>query len=237
MLVSGSHGLPRGVTPHQPTVGGGQGSLLVMWEPGSPPSSDLEKPACSCSPAGSRWSLGNYCLLPSAELGKWRTQQGPISQEAGAAQGGQPGGTSGPGRQQKCCSGSMVALLDQEGSARHRAVWESVGEAGWAPGKASSSRGGGRAPGVPGSWQVWTGGDTRRRLQAPWRQLQPPLPAGSSGPPSVLHPGLPLPDCRLLLEDPRGVWHWLHHHPQRPARLLPWGLVERQAQVAAPEHL
>nr|XP_025124293.1 large neutral amino acids transporter small subunit 1 isoform X2 [Bubalus bubalis]XP_025124294.1 large neutral amino acids transporter small subunit 1 isoform X2 [Bubalus bubalis] len=60
---------------------------------------------------------------------------------------------------------------------------------------------------------------------------------GSSGPPSVLHPGLPLPDCRLLLEDPRGVWHWLHHHPQRPARLLPWGLVERQAQVAAPEHL
>uniref|UniRef100_A0A4W2C6B9 Solute carrier family 7 member 5 n=1 Tax=Bos indicus x Bos taurus TaxID=30522 RepID=A0A4W2C6B9_BOBOX len=60
---------------------------------------------------------------------------------------------------------------------------------------------------------------------------------GSSGPPSVLHPGLPLPDRRLLLEDPRGVWHRLHHHPQRPARLLPWGLVERQAQVAAPEHL
>ena len=78
LLVSGGRGLPRGVTPPSGDRGGGQDSLLVMWEPGSPPSSDLEKPACSCSPAGSCWSLGNYCLLPGAELGKRRTRQGPV---------------------------------------------------------------------------------------------------------------------------------------------------------------
>ena len=27
---------------------------------------------------------------------------------------------------------------------------------------------------MAGSWQVWTGGDTWRRLQAPWHQLRPP---------------------------------------------------------------
>uniref|UniRef100_A0A9L0SLZ8 Solute carrier family 7 member 5 n=1 Tax=Equus caballus TaxID=9796 RepID=A0A9L0SLZ8_HORSE len=60
---------------------------------------------------------------------------------------------------------------------------------------------------------------------------------GEPGPPGVLHPGLPVPDRRLLLEDPCGVWHWLHHYPHRPAYLLLRGLLEKQAQVAPPGHL
>ncbi|KAM4894303.1 large neutral amino acids transporter small subunit 1 isoform 4-T6 [Sylvia borin] len=60
---------------------------------------------------------------------------------------------------------------------------------------------------------------------------------GEHLPAHLLHPGLPVPHRCVLLDDARGMWHWLCHHPQWDPHLLLRGLVAEQAQVGSPSHL
>ncbi|XP_066183596.1 large neutral amino acids transporter small subunit 1 isoform X4 [Sylvia atricapilla] len=60
---------------------------------------------------------------------------------------------------------------------------------------------------------------------------------GEHLPAHLLHPGLPVPHRCFLLDDARGMWDWLCHHPQWDPHLLLRGLVAEQAQVGSPSHL
>lgn len=61
--------------------------------------------------------------------------------------------------------------------------------------------------------------------------------SGEHLPAHLLHPGLPVPHRRFLLDDAQGMWDRLCHHPQWDPHLLLWGLVAKQAQVGSPRHL
>lgn len=61
--------------------------------------------------------------------------------------------------------------------------------------------------------------------------------SGEHLPAHLLHPGLPVPHRRFLLDDAQGVWDRLCHHPQWDPHLLLRGLVAKQAQVGSPRHL